>query len=121
MRVGGNKMKTFKPLATLSIFCLLCFAQTTNVVAAKYDEKDKENKLITAKCHVLLVDGNESIYFSRLPYNRFKSLSKWVVGKKVLPEKSMEKVKVYNAFQCVLKEDEFSDVKAQLLDKKVEY
>ena len=110
--------------ATLSmlIFSLLLLFSTSAVIANEWSNNKANNqgKLVTMKCHVVLVNGNETIAFWRLSYKKSKNMSSWVVGTKILPQGSAKKVKIYSVYECVLNSETFSTLKSQRLDNKVE-
>ncbi len=106
----------------ISICCIFIFSvfsvQGAVPSAGSDIETAKENKKISAKCHVALIDGSEVIIFSRIQADKLQKLAGKVVGKKVLTAKSLDKIKVYRAFQCVLADDDFTSLKARTLDEK---
>jgi hypothetical protein len=91
-------------------------AATTNDVADK--ETIKKNKKVNAKCHVTLVDGSEAIIFWKIQPEKLSELNNTVVGKRISTQKSLKKIKVYRAFQCVLDGDDFTSPRARSLDEK---
>jgi hypothetical protein len=109
---------------TVSAYCLLLIITFSTQAALQPKEDDKraveKNKIVNAKCHVSLVDGSEAIIFYRLKSNDFPRLSNKIVGKKVLTQKSINKIKVYQVFECVLEQNEFTSSNSQSLDKKTE-
>lgn len=111
-------MKNIFISITCSFVLFLSAAQTTTAANTENESLAADNDKVTAKCHLVLIDGNEGIFFWRLSPKRFSNMSEWVVGRKVLPENSIEQVQVYKVHECVLEENEFTAVKAQLLDEK---
>jgi hypothetical protein len=109
---------------TLSVYCLFIVITFSAQAALQTKEDDKraveKNKTVNAKCHVSLVDGSEAIIFYRLKSDDFPRLSKKIVGKKVLTQKSINKIKVYQVFECVLDQNEFTNSNSKSLDKKTE-
>lgn len=77
-----------------------------------------ENVKVAVKCHVLLVGGKEMISFWSIQQNQLKKLKDNIIGKKTLPLESKHRIKIYQAFECVLEDDEFNSSKARLLDSK---
>jgi len=111
-------MKSFF-ISITCVFSLFLFtAQATTSENIKNEPLAAAGDKVTAKCHLVLIDGNEGIFFWRLSPQRFANMTGWVVGRKVLPENSTEQVQVYKVHECVLEENEFTAVKAQLLDEK---
>lgn len=103
-------------VSIFSIFSVQAVMQNKGV-----DKKANEkNKIVNAKCHVALVDGSEAIIFYRLQSEHFSKLTKKIVGKKVLTQESIKKIKVYKAYECVLEQDSFTKASTQSLDKKTE-
>jgi len=76
------------------------------------------DKKVDVKCHVALVDGKETIQFWRTKSDGLSKLTKHIVGKKVSIQNSLDKVKIYKAYECVLEGDKFTSLKAQSLDMK---
>ncbi len=76
------------------------------------------NSKVSAKCHVLLVGGNEIISLWYIQQKQLKKLKDNIVGKKVLPQQSIQRIKIYQAFECVLEDDTFQSGKARLLDSQ---
>ena len=77
----------------------------------------KQDKKVKAKCHVVLVGGNEAIKFWRIQPSQLSKLPNQVEGKKVSTHKSLDKIKVYRAFECVLEGNDFTSLKARTLDQ----
>lgn len=97
------------------LFMLIVFSSQAENITNK---KEQENlKQVSAKCHVTLIDGSEVITFWRIKPKSLVKLTNKVVGKKVSTQKSVEKIKVYRAFQCVLEDDDFTSLKARKLDE----
>lgn len=112
-----------KPLAISTLIPSLLLVLSVTAVAGKEVinyEVDSNTGQVVMKCHVVLVNGNEAIAFWRTPQKKPKYMKRWVVGRKILPQKSTEKVKIYSAHQCVLENEAFSNTKSQLLDEKTE-
>jgi hypothetical protein len=111
-------MKGFR----VSISCFLLLAifsvQAVKPVIPVDERGGGNNKKVNAKCHVALIDGNEIIQFWLTKPERLSKLANYIVGKKVMKQKSLEKVKIYKAYECVLEGHEFTSLKAQSLDKK---
>lgn len=108
----------------ISTCCVLIFSIFSVQAAMPNEGSDskniEKNKKVNAKCHVVLVDGSEAIIFYRIKVEKFSKLANKIVGKRVLTQKSTQKVKVYQAYECVLKEDDFTSPNSQFLDKKTE-
>lgn len=111
-------MKSFFISITCSFVLFLSAAQATTTTNTENESLAVANDKVTAKCHLVLIDGSEGIFFWRLSPKRFSNMSEWVVGRKVLPENSLEQVQVYKVHECVIEESNFTAVKAQLLDEK---
>lgn len=106
----------------ISICCVVMFS-VFSVQAAMPNEGSnkktiKKTKKVNAKCHVALIDGSEAIIFYRIQANKLAKLADSVQGKKISTQKSLGKIKVYRAFECVLEEDDFTSGKALALDQK---
>jgi len=106
----------------MSISCIILLALFT-VQAAKpvktVEEKGVTSyKKVNVKCHVALVDGKETIQFWRTKSDGLAKLTKHIVGKKVSVQNSLDKVKIYKAYECVLEGGEFTSLKAQSLDMR---
>jgi len=106
----------------VSISCILLLALFSVQAAKPVDTVDKKagasNKKVDAKCHIALIDGNEVIQFWQTKSEGLSKLANHIVGKKVTKQKSLDKVKIYKVYECVLESDKFTSLKAQSLDKK---
>ncbi|PKG86440.1 hypothetical protein CXF85_01690 [Colwellia sp. 75C3] len=105
----------------ISICCVLTLSVFSAHAALSNEGGDKKNidkgKKVTAKCHVVLVGGNETIIFHRIKPEKLSLLTNSIVGKKVSTQKSPDKIKVYRAFECVLDKEKFTSIKARSLDR----
>lgn len=103
-------------------YCMFLFSLFSVQAAMPNEESGKkaieENKKVNAKCHVTLVDGSEAIIFWKTQPKKLSKLANNVAGKRVSTQKSLKKIKVYRAFQCVLDEDDFTSPRARSLDEK---
>lgn len=113
-RVGFIKKDKLK---VLSMVVSLVLPLTYSQIAFSAADNHKNNK-ISAKCHVLLVGGNEIISLWSIQQKQLKKLKDNIIGKKILPQQSIQRIKIYQAFECVLEEDTFQSSKARLLDSK---
>lgn len=104
-------MNTFYK-ALLSVLLLLAI----NSVAAK--SSSNQQKKVDAKCFVELVGGGETVTFFNISEKKLASLSKSIVGRKVLALGRKQKVKIYNAHECVLLKDNFTNSRAKIVDAK---
>ena len=103
----------------ISIFYVLLFSfSSAQAVDTEVKESSDINEKIDVKCHVALIDGSEAIIFQRIQQDNLVTLSKRIVGERVLTQKSIEEIKIYRAYQCILTEESFTSFKAQTLDKK---
>jgi hypothetical protein len=105
---------------SVSISCVFLFAFFSVQAAkpVKTVEEGGSNKKVSAKCHVVLVDGNEIIKFWQIKPEGLSKLANHIVGSQVTKQKSRNRVKIYKAYECVLERDKFTSLKAQSLDKK---
>lgn len=105
-----------------SMCCMFLLGIFSVQAATKNDFADKEsiekNKKVNAKCHVTLVDGSEAVIFWRTQPKKISTLVNNIVGQKVGTHKSLEKIKIYRAFQCVLDGEDFSSFQARTIDEK---
>lgn len=76
------------------------------------------NSKVAIKCHVLLVGGKEVISLWSVQQKKLQKLKDNIVGKKIRTPKSKQKIEIYQAYECVLEDDEFKSSKARLLDSK---
>lgn len=108
----------------ISISYVLLFSVFSIQAAMQTDKVDKraskKNETVDAKCHVALIDGSETIIFFHIYSDKFPKLSNEIEGKRVLTQKSIEKIKVYRVYECVLDEDDFTKANSKSLDKKIE-
>lgn len=104
-------MNTFYK-ALLSALLLLAI----NSVAAK--SSSNQQKKVDAKCFVELVGGGETIAFFNISEKKLVSLSKSIIGRKVTALGQKQKVKIYNAHECVLLKDNFKSSSAKIVDAK---
>jgi len=109
-------MKNFI-ISTCCIYILSVFS-AQGAVSNEGRDTATENKKVSAKCHVSLIDGSEVIIFNRVQLDKLNNLARKVEGKRVSTPKSLDKIKVYRAFQCVLADDDFTNSKAQAIDEK---
>lgn len=113
-------MKSF----IISIYCTFLVSIFSVQAAIPNEGSEKKtiekNKKVNAKCHVSLIDGSEAIIFYRIQSDKFPKLANKIVGKRVLTQKSIEKIKIYRTYECVLDEDNFTSTNSQSLDKKTE-
>lgn len=111
-------MKLF--ILSMMYSCLLTsfFIQTASADRIKKEEKGKVSTTVMAKCHVVLINGNEDIAYWRVYRNAFSNMTSWMVGKMILPSGSIKKVKVYQAHECVLDGEKFTHSQAKALDEK---
>lgn len=111
-------MKNFI-ISTCCMFLLGIFsvhaAMKNDVGGEKTIEKIKK---VNAKCHVTLLDGSETVIFWRTQPKKLSKLVNNIVGQKVATHKSLEKMKIYKAFQCVLDGDDFTSFQARSIDEK---
>lgn len=111
-------MKNHIVLMSCAFLLVLLSTQAARGKEVKTFSEEDASKKVNAKCHVSLIDGTEAIVFWRTQHKHISKLSNRIVGKKTLTQKSLEKIKIYRAFECVLEEDEFTKLKAQSLDDK---
>jgi len=111
-------MKAFSMSISCALLLALFSVQAAKPVNTMDGREVSNNKKVNAKCHVALVSGNEVILFWRTKSESLSKLSKHIVGKKVNKQKSLDTVKIYKAYECVLEGDKFTNPKAQSLDKK---
>ena len=111
-------MKGFR--VSISCFLLLAIFSVQAAQSVKPTEESVRgnNKKVNAKCHVALIDGSEVIQFWLTKPEVISKLANHIVGKKVMKKKSLDKIKIYKAYECVLEGHEFTSLKAQALDKK---
>jgi hypothetical protein len=106
----------------LSVLCMFLFSTFSVKALMANDEESKkareEHKKVDAKCHVTLVDGSEAVIMWRTQPKKLSKLVNSVVGQKVATHKSLEKIKIYKAFQCVLDGDDFTSFQARSIDEK---
>jgi len=100
-----------------STFIVSMFLLTTYSQIALSANKQNSAK-VAVKCHVLLVDGKQMISLWSIQQNQLKKLKDNIIGKKILPLESIQRVKIYQAYECVLEDDAFESTKARLLDSK---
>ncbi|WP_033082737.1 TapY2 family type IVa secretion system protein [Colwellia psychrerythraea] len=106
-------------ISTCCVCLFVLFSAQAVVPGEDSNAKSSEkNKKVTAKCHVTLVDGTEAIIFRLTQPRRLSELAHNMSGKRVSTQKSLERIKVYRSYQCVLEGDEFTSLKAKTLDKK---
>jgi hypothetical protein len=111
-------MKNFI-ISTCWITILFVFSVQAATSSGERDIKANEkNKKISAKCHVVLIDGSEVVIFNRVQSDKLNKLARKVEGKKVSTPKSLDKIQVYRAFQCVLADEDFTNPKARAIDEK---
>lgn len=108
----------------ISISYVLLFSVFSIQATMQTDKVDKraskKNETLDAKCHVALIDGSETIIFFHIYSDQFPKLSNDIVGKRVQTQKSVERIKVYRVYECVLDEDNFTKDSSKALDKKIE-
>lgn len=100
--------------------CGLLLGMASAQAAVKVESqkaKDAKSK-VEARCHVALADGSETIAYWRVTPKAFSKLSKRALNRKVKSQKSKKKVSVYDVYECVTEQDEFSSDKSKALDKK---
>lgn len=108
-------------ISSYCIFIIAIFSMPAAIANESGEKEAIENNIkVNAKCHVALIDGSDSIIFYRIHSDKFHKLEGKIVGKKVLTQKSPEKIKIYRAFECVLDKDDFTQSNSKLLDKKTE-
>jgi hypothetical protein len=100
-------------LLAISLLLPLTYSQ----FALSADVSRETNK-VSAKCHVLLVDGNEAISLWSVQQKELETLKNNIVGKKIHIAKSKDRVKISQSFQCVLDDDEFKSSIARFLDSQ---
>ena len=105
----------------ISALCMFLFS-TFSVQAAMPNEKSQteKTKYVNAKCHVALIDGSDTIIYYHINSDKFSKLANEIVGKRVLTQKSIKKIKIYRVHECALDEDDFTSTKSKSLDKKIE-
>ena len=105
----------------ISIFYVLLFSVfSIQPAMAGENNPTKKKKYVNAKCHVALIDGSDTIIFYHINSDKFPKLANEIVGKRVLTQKSNEKIKIYRVYECVLDNDDFTKANSKALDMKVE-
>ncbi len=99
-------------VCAISLLLLLTYSQMA--LAAN----NNDNRKVAAKCHVVLVGGTEAISFWTIQQKKLQKLKDNIVGKKIQPLGSTQKISIYQAFECVLEDGAFQSTKARLLDSK---
>ena len=61
------------------------------------------------KCIVELHGGGKQVYFTKLPKNQRKNLSKRLINQKVYTRKGEPEKTIYSVHECVLENENFSD------------
>jgi len=107
-----------KILISISCTCLLALSSAQADTAVNAEKNIGGDVKVDAKCHVVLVDGNESIALWRLSPMHYSKLTKTAVGEKTLSTKTHKEVKIYKVIECTLEHQMFTDLKSQKLDKK---
>ena len=97
------------PLMTMLMFSLF-------IEAKPLEKVKKEGKKVDVKCFVELAGGGEMVSFWNVSQNKVSSLSKSITGRKVIAPNSKQKVKIYQAHECVLLNDDFTGSKAIMVD-----
>ncbi|KGJ87272.1 TapY2 family type IVa secretion system protein [Colwellia psychrerythraea] len=112
----NNLTKLISYMLLFSVFSVKAAIpdETVEKRATKMDET------VDAKCHVALIDGSETILFYHVYSNKFPKLANEIVGKRVLTQKSNEKIKIYRVYECVLDNDDFTKANSKTLDMKIE-
>jgi hypothetical protein len=100
-------------LKMISLSALLAFS-----CSATAKSETKQSNTVDTKCFVELVGGGEMISFWNIPSKRLPSLSKSIVGHKVVMTGTNQEVKIYKAHECVLLNDDFSSSRAKLVDSE---
>jgi hypothetical protein len=90
---------------------------TTHSSLAETQAKNVNGTTVNAKCHVVLANAKEEILLYRIKAKKLKSLPQRVNGSQVTAPSSNKKVNVLKVHECVEDEQEFSSVRAKLLDK----
>lgn len=101
---------------SMKIVSLITLMAFSFVIEAKTSVK--QDKKVDAKCFVELVGGGERVIFWNISSKKLSSLSKSIVGHKVMVYNSKQKVKIYKAHECVLLKDDFSGSRAKIVDGK---
>ncbi|MBU2869397.1 TapY2 family type IVa secretion system protein [Colwellia sp. E2M01] len=100
-------------LITFSSFNVIAFSPNNE------DKKSNSSERLSVKCHVTLIDGNETISLWRLSPEEYSILKESAVGKYVTPHSSNKEVKISKVNECALESEKFTAFSAKQLDKKL--
>ncbi|MDN3653966.1 TapY2 family type IVa secretion system protein [Thalassotalea ponticola] len=76
------------------------------------------NPRVEMKCHVVLADNSERLYFAALPKKEVKSLPSRLQNKGVPTKRAYERTHVQDVVECVPLEEPFSARLSRELDAK---
>jgi len=110
-------MRNFTVISLSILLFTFISIQAAKAVSVDKGKVAGSDKMINAKCHVALIDGSEAVLFWRTKPEHLSKLSKRIAGQSAAGQKSIERIRIYRAFECVAEGSKFSSLKAQTLDK----
>lgn len=81
-------------------------------------QNTEEIAKVTAKCFVNLYGGQQTIYYRVIDSTQLNGLADSLVNSMIVTLNSGKKKKVYQAKECVLKSEDFSDPWARQIEEK---
>jgi len=100
-------------IKVLPLVTLLALSYSTEAKS-----KEKQSKKVNVKCFIELVGGGDMVSFWHVSQKKVSSLSKSIIGRKVMLLNSKQKAQIYKAYECVLSTDNFTNSRAKIVDAK---